>query len=230
MMESYGIRSVSKFNIGGAKIEVTRTENSTTIVGEILKTDSSIKIGNIEFTIFNCKYFKDKKSDIIVDGNPFTEFKEVNPFKIYYSSKEKLLIANCSVGICTPFLKYLKQSNPELVSYSGIDFDFVKIVRNKALVDQVWFSTSDTHARTKSFNGVRVDKNKEAMKAISDGKASFIKVQIDVASNGQNKKRTIGFSKKSGLTIFKNNDPSIDDLQKKLQLLLDAYNTYGSFK
>ncbi|EME8107018.1 hypothetical protein M4A00_002191, partial [Enterococcus faecium] len=70
-MESYGIRSVSKFNIGGAKIEVTRTENSTTIVGEILKTDSSIKIGNIEFTIFNCKYFKDKKSDIIVDGNPF---------------------------------------------------------------------------------------------------------------------------------------------------------------
>lgn len=230
MMESYGLRLVSKFNIEGAKLEVTRTENSKAIIGEILKTDSIVKLGNIKFTVFDCKFFKEKKSDIIVDGNPFTEFKEVNPFKIYYSPKKKLLIANCSIGICTPFLKYLKQSNSEAVSYSGIDFDFLKIVRNKALVDQVWFSTPDTHARTKSFNGVRVDQNKEAMKAISDGKSSFIKVQIDVASNGQNKKRTIGFSKKSGLTIFKNNDSNIDDLQKKLQLLLDTYNTYGSFK
>ena len=228
-MQSYGLRIVNKFDINGA-LEITRTKNSIPVVGKITKNNTPVTLAGIAFTVYDCEFYKDKKNEIIIDGSSYSEFKEVNPFKLYYSSQKKLLIANASLTICTPFFKYLMDSNPDLVSYSGIVFDFVKIVRNKALVDQVWFGTSDVHARTKSFNGVRVDKNKEAMRAIEGGKATFIKVQIDVASNGKNKKRTVGFSKKSGITIFKSNDVEINNLEKKFQLLMDTYNTYGSFK
>lgn len=140
------------------------------------------------------------------------------------------MIGHVGLSIATPFLKYLKDSNPSIVNYSYINFDFTKIVRNKALVDQVWFGTTDVHARTKGFNGTEVNKNKEAMKAINDGKATYIKVSIDVNSNGKNKKRIVGFSKKSGIVIVKKNDPSIDTLEKELSLLMDTYKTYSEFK
>ena len=68
------------------------------------------------------------------------------------------------------------------------------------------------------------------MKAINDGKATYIKVSIDVNSNGKNKKRIVGFSKKSGIVIVKKNDPSIDTLEKELSLLMDTYKTYSEFK
>ncbi|EMF0437421.1 hypothetical protein [Enterococcus hirae] len=228
-MTSYGLRRVKKINID-KRIEITRTENSKNVIGTIEPANETQLIDNIDFDIYKCEFYKDKTMDIIVDGTPYSEFKEINSFKIYHSNDSKLLIAKEGLLICTPFLKYLAKSNPDLVEYSSIDFDFVKIVRNRALVDQVWFGTTDQHARTKGFNGTRVNKNKEAMAAISDGKATYIKVQIDVASNGKNLKRTVGFSKKSGIVIIKKNDPTIDNVSKELQLLMDTYKTYGDFK
>ncbi|EGO7617911.1 hypothetical protein CUN31_03350 [Enterococcus faecalis] len=228
-MESYGLRIISKFIIEDT-IEVYKNTNLTKCMGKIRNIKEKIKIKEMSFDIYDCEFYRDKKSDIIVDGSPISEFKEVNYFKIYCCQKKSMLVANVSLNICTPFLKYLEASNPNLVEYSKINFDYTKIVRNKALVDQIWFGTSDQHARTKSFNGVRVDKNTEAMNAIQGGKATFIKAQIDVSSNGKNKKRTIGFSKKSGITIFKTNDSEINDFTKHFMLLLDTYNTYSTFK
>lgn len=228
-MTSYGLRKVEKFNIKN-RIEITRTANSKTLIGTIEPKNKKQAIDGIEFEIYDCEFYKDKTMDIIVDGTPYSEFKEVNSFKIFFSNDRKLLIAKVGLLICTPFLKYLAQSNPELVKFSNIDFDFVKIVRNKALVDQVWFGTTDQHAKTKGFNGTKVNKNKEAMSAIIDGKATYIKVQIDVTSNGKNLKRTVGFSKKSGIVIINKNDPTIDNPSRELQLLMDTYRTYGNFK
>lgn len=228
-MPSYGLRKVDKFEIQ-KMIEITRTENSTTVIGNIVPTTNIQVIDNVKFKIYDCKFYKDKNSDIIVDGTPYSKFQEVNPFKLYHSKEKKLLIADVGLEICSSFFKYLEKSNPSIVSYSTINFDFIKIVQNKALVDQIWFGTSDVHAKTKGFNGTMVNKNKEAMKAIRDGKATYIKVQIDVASNNKNLKRTVGFSKKSGIVILKKNDSTIDTLDKELQLLMDTYKTYGSFK
>jgi len=228
-MTSYGLRKVEKFNIEN-KIEITRTENSSKVIGTIEPTNNTQSIDNTEFEIYKCEFYKDKTMDIIVDGTPYSEFKEVNSFKVYYSEDKNLLIAKVGLLICTPFLKFLADSNPQLVGYSNINFDFVKIVRNKALVDQVWFGTTDQHARTKGFNGTKVNKNEEAMSAINDGKATYIKVQIDVTSNGKNIKRTVGFSKKSGIVIINKNDLGIDNTSKELQLLMDTYKTYGQFK
>ena len=233
-MNSYSIRKVMKFNIT-EKIEIKRTENSSKVIGTIIPskkngvTDTQ-KINGEQFEVFNCEFYVEKHGDIIVDGTPYTEFKVINPFKLYFSNRSGLLIGHVGLSIATPFLKYLKDSNPSIVNYSYINFDFTNIVRNKALVDQVWFGTTDVHARTKGFNGTEVNKNKEAMKAINDGKATYIKVSIDVNSNGINKKRIVGFSKKSGIVIVKKNDPSIDTLEKELSLLMDTYKTYSEFK
>lgn len=231
-MQSFGIREVSKFEIKN-KVEITRTEKSIAIIGTIepsKEKPATQTINGDKYKVFDCNFFKDKEKDIIVSGVPYSKFKEVNAFKLYYSNKKKLLIASISLDICTPFLKYLRESHPDLVNYIYVNFDFKKIVRNNALVDQVWFGTTDEHARTKGFNGNQVNKNREAMKAINDGKATYIKVSIDVISNKKTKKRIIGFSKKSGLVIIQKNDPSINTIKKELELLMDSFNTYSLFK
>lgn len=233
-MKSYAIRTIKKFDINNL-IEITRTENSKEVIGKIepYKKSGTIEVQMIsgkEYQVYRCEFYKNKQAEIIADGIPYTEFKEVNTFYIYTSNTEKLLIADIGLSVSTPFLKYLKDSNPALIDYSNIDFNFKKIVRNNALVDQVWFGTQDIHARTKGFNGKEVNKNLEAMKAIEDGKATYLKASIDVASNGQTKKRIIGFSKRSGIVIVKSNDPSIDTTEKELDLLIDSYNTYKSFR
>lgn len=233
-MKSYAIRNIIKFDIDNS-IEITRTENSSAVIGKIepYKVSGNIQYQSIDgkkYQVYKCEFYKEKQKDIIVDGTPYEEFKEVNNFHLYTSKTDKLLIADISLTISTPYLKYLQNSNPTLVDLSRIDFDFKKIVRNKALVDQVWFGTTDRHARTKGFNGEEVHRNKEALKAIKDGNATYLKASIDVSSNGQTIKRIIGFSKKSGIVIVKSNDPSIDTSDKELNLLVDSLNTYKSFK
>ncbi len=233
-MKSYALRTINKFHID-SMIEITRTENSTNVIGKIepyvkSRVIETQIISGKKYEVYKCEFYKEKQMEIIADGIPYHEFKEVNSFYLYVSKAEKLLIADIGLSVSTPFLKFLMSSKPALVDLAYIEFDFKKIVRNNALVDQVWFGTADVHARTKGFNGIEVNRNLEAMKAIEDGKATYLKASIDVASNGRNAKRIIGFSKRSGIVIVKTNDASIDTKEKELNLLIDSYKTYKSFR
>lgn len=229
-MSSFAIRTCSKFQIDNT-IEFNRGTTSTIKSGKIIPTKQSIKISNIDYKVFNCEQYKNKNNEILVDGSPHMAYQEVSKFKLYYSSKSNLLILNTAIGDADSFLKYLEKTNSELVTFNKIPLDFIKITKqNGVYMDQIWFGTKDKHAKTKAFNGVDVNQNSEAKKAIKENKATYIKVQIDINSNGAYKKRIIGFSKKSGIVIIKSNDSEINTDEKELQLLLDTFNTYKNFK
>lgn len=229
-MSSFAIRTCSKFQINNI-IEFNRGATSNIKSGKIIPTSHSIKITNTDYKVFNCEQYKNKNNEILVDGTPHIAYQEVSKFKLYYSPKSNLLILNTAIGDADTFLKYLEKSCSDLVSFNKITLDFNKITKqNGVFMDQIWFGTNDKHAKTKAFNGVDVNQNPEAKKAINDNKATYIKVQIDINSSGKNLKRFIGFSKKSGIVIIKSNDSDINTDEKELQLLLDTYNTYKSFK
>ncbi|MBC2369111.1 hypothetical protein HBP99_10710 [Listeria booriae] len=233
-MSSYGIRIATSFNIT-EEVEISKSPTLPPIgkikplIEDGKKRQKTISLSNKQYKVFEGTFYKNKQKDIIVDGAPHSHYQEVTVFNIYYSSSAQLLIAEINLDICTPFLRFLKENHPNAVKYYNISIDFGKIIRNKAYVDLVWFGTEDIHAKTKGFNGFEVHKNNEANDAIKNGKATYIKVKLDVTSNGTNARRTVGFSQKSGIVIVNKNDPSIDTEKKQLQLLLDTYNTYNKF-
>lgn len=229
-MSSFAIRNCTKFNIT-TSLEFNKKTTSSVKVGKITPTNKTISINDNNYQIFDCEYYKNKNNEILVDGTPHLAYQEISRFNLYYSPTRNFLILNTSISDSKLFLQYLEQTNSDLVSYTKIIFDFNKIVKqNGVYMDQIWFGTNDKHVRTKFFNGVEVNQDKEAQKAINDGKATYIKVKMDVNSNGDYRQRSLGFSARSGIVIIQPNDPSIDSQEKKLQLLLDIYNTYQKFK
>lgn len=229
-MSSFAIRTCSKFQINKTS-DFNRGPSSTIKVGKITPTNTKIKISNTDYQVFDCEQYKNKNNEILVDGTPHLAYQEVSRFKLYYSSKSNLLIVNTAISDAEAFLNYLEKSYEDQVQFTKIPIDFTKITKqNSVYMDQIWFGTNDKHAKTKSFNGVDVNQNIEAQKAILNKKATYIKVQIDISSNGYNKKRVVGFSIKSGIVIIKSNDGEINTSEKELQLLIDTYNTYKKFK
>ncbi len=228
-MNSFAIRKCTKFNINKIT-EFNRGPTSNNPVGKITPTNEIVTLNNQKYKKFNCEQYKNKNNEIIVDGTPHLEYKEVTRFETYYCKDNNLLILNTAIGDAATFLKYLKQAQEQEIDLNKIDFQFNTITKQAGvLMDQIWFNTSDKHAKTKAFNGIEVNKNKEAQQAINNQKATYIKVQMDVASNNNNFKRTIGFSKKSGIVIVQKNDADIDSHEKELQLLLDTFETYKKF-
>ncbi|BDV04816.1 TPA: hypothetical protein OYE06_001200 [Staphylococcus aureus] len=228
-MNSFALRNCTKFDIFQTT-KFYKGLTSTNLVGEISPTKKTVTLNNHEYKIFKCEQYKNKNNEIIVDGTPHSEYKEVTHFETYYCKDKNLLILNTAIGDAKTFLKYLEKNQEQNINLSKIDFQFKTITKQPGvLMDQIWFNTSDKHAKTKSFNGVEVNKNSEAQQAINDKKATYIKVQMDVASNNKTVARTIGFSKKSGVVLVQKNDADIDSSEKELQLLLDTYETYKNF-
>lgn len=229
-MNSFALRDCTNFNINST-IEFNRGTTSNILAGKISPTSKTVTLNNQSYEIFDCEQYKNKNNEIIVDGTPHSEYKEVTRFKAYYCKAKNLLILNTAIGDAKIFLKYLKIDQEQNVTFNNINFHFNTITKQVGvLMDQIWFNTSDRHAKTKSFNGVEVNKNREAQKAINDKKATYIKVQMDVASNKKTTARTVGFSKKSGIVLVQKNDSNIDSTEKELQLLLDTFETYKRFR
>ncbi|MEB7672727.1 MULTISPECIES: hypothetical protein [Staphylococcus] len=229
-MNSFALRHCTNFNIEHT-IDFNRGATSNVLAGKITPTSKTVTLNNQKYKVFNCEQYKNKNNEIIVDGTPHSEYKEVTRFEAYYCNDKNLLILNTAIGDAKIFLKYLEINQDQNINCQKIDFHFNTVTKQPGvLMDQIWFNTSDKHAKTKSFNGVEVNKNSEAQKAINDQKATYIKVQMDVTSNKKTVARTVGFSKKSGIVLVQKNDANIDSSEKELQLLLDVYETYKKFK
>ncbi|WP_341636568.1 hypothetical protein [Staphylococcus casei] len=229
-MNSFALRHCTNFNIRFT-IEFNRGATSKYLAGKISPTSKTITLNNQIYKVFDCEQYKNKNNEIIVDGTPHSEYKEVIRFETYYCKDKNLLILNTAIGDARTFLKYLEIDQEQNINLSKINFQFNIITKQPGvLMDQIWFNTPDKHAKTKSFNGVEVNKNREAKEAINNQKATYIKVQMDVASNNKTTARTVGFSKKSGIVLVQKNDANIDSSEKELQLLLDTFETYKRFK
>lgn len=229
-MNSFALRHCTNFNIKST-IEFNRGATSKHLAGKISPTSKTITLNNQIYKVFDCEQYKNKNNEIIVDGTPHSEYKEVTRFETYYCKDKNILILNTAIGDARTFLKYLEIDQEQNINLSKINFQFNTITKQPGvLMDQIWFNTPDKHAKTKSFNGVEVNKNREAQDAINNQKATYIKVQMDVASNNKTTARTVGFSKKSGIVLVQKNDANIDSSEKELQLLLDTFETYKRFK
>lgn len=213
-MQSYSIRLCPQFNIT-SNIDI-KYKTKDKVIGSISPTENTIIMNRISFSIFDCKYYRSVNKDIFVDGTPYNEYQEVNTFKLYYSQVKQLILTEASTDVASSFLKYL--SAQENITMTREDFDFIKLSQNNTLVHQIWFTTDETNVKSKGFNGIQVNRDVEANKAILEGKATYIKVDIDV----NNIKRTIGFSKKSAIIIINKNN--LD--QSDLSLVIDTYFLY----
>ncbi|HDK4014258.1 TPA: hypothetical protein PSA57_000885 [Staphylococcus aureus] len=128
-MNSFALRNCTKFDIFQTT-KFYKGLTSTNLVGEISPTKKTVTLNNHEYKIFKCEQYKNKNNEIIVDGTPHSEYKEVTHFETYYCKDKNLLILNTAIGDAKTFLKYLEKNQEQNINLSKIDFQFKTIQNN----------------------------------------------------------------------------------------------------
>ena len=225
-ISSISVKSVSQFDLPSDKTEI---KNANVPLGSIEKTDKSLTIDGIVFSVYTCEYSKDISDDISVFVNDLDEYKEFSSYKkkfkfnLFYSDKKRICFLDTTAPVTKSFLKSLSKTEDVVLDYTNIHLDFNDICDKFNTTRGIRFSSDDQCVDKKAFNGSDVTENNEATDAISNDNATQIIGELDVNSKTYTIMLTTAGSIVSYTKLF--------DYEKKenpmLEFSIDALNVLG---